>query len=69
MIGWSQDKLAKESGVSSPTVKRMENSNGIVRGHTDSVLKIQRCLENAGVEFISEDDKGVGVRFLNPTNI
>ncbi len=68
LIGWSQDKLAEESGISSPTVKRMENSEGAVRGHADSVWKVQQCLENAGVEFIPEDNKGAGVRLQNPSN-
>lgn len=66
LIGWSQDALAEKSGVSSPTVKRMENSEGAVRGHADSVWKIQQCLEEAGIEFIPEDEKGFGVRLLKP---
>jgi transcriptional regulator with XRE-family HTH domain len=66
LIGWSQDKLAKESGVSSPTVKRMENSEGAVRGHADSVWKVQQCLESAGVELIPEDEKGFGARLRKP---
>ena len=67
LIGWSQDKLAEESGVSSPTIKRMENSDSIVRGHAESVWKVQQCLESAGVEFISEGDAGVGVRLKKPS--
>lgn len=66
LIGWSQDALAEKSSVSSPTVKRMENSEGAVRGHADSVWKIQQCLEEAGIEFIPEDEKGFGVRLLKP---
>lgn len=66
LIGWSQDALAEKSGVSSPTVKRMENSDGVVRGHAESVWKIQQCLEAAGIEFIAEDEKGFGVRLRSP---
>lgn len=69
LIGWSQDKLAEESGVSSPTVKRMENSDRNVRGHAENVWKVQQCLETAGIEFIPEGDGGVGVRLRDSSNL
>ena len=49
-----QKTLAQLSGVSLPTIQRMEASNGIVRGVIDSLMKVMAGLEAAGVEFINE---------------
>jgi hypothetical protein len=67
LIGWEQSRLAASSGISLPTVKRMEGSDGPVRGNYESVAKVQRALEIAGIEFISENGGGVGVRLRNST--
>ena len=62
LVGWSQRALAEASGVSVPTIKRMEGSNGPIRGITENVWKLQAALEAAGVVFIDEDGGGPGVR-------
>jgi transcriptional regulator with XRE-family HTH domain len=49
-----QRALAEASGVSLPTIQRMEASNGTVRGVIDNLVKIMTALEAAGVEFINE---------------
>jgi transcriptional regulator with XRE-family HTH domain len=54
LVGMEQRALAAASGVSLPTVQRMEASNGTVRGVIDSLMKIMAALESAGVEFINE---------------
>lgn len=64
LVGWSQTALADNSGVALSTVRRMETSEGRVRGHSENVWKIQSALERAGVRFIDENDSGgAGVRF------
>ncbi len=45
MVKWTQQDLARASGVSLPTIKRMEARDGPIRGITDNVVKIQRALE------------------------
>lgn len=65
LLGWSQQKLSEESGVTLGTVKRMESSDGKVRGNAGNVMELQAALEKAGIEFISENDGGVGVRLKN----
>jgi hypothetical protein len=50
-----QRALAAASGVSLPTIQRMEASNGIVRGVIESLMRVMAALETAGVEFINED--------------
>lgn len=62
LLGWSQEKLSEESGVTLGTVKRMEGSDGKVRGNAANVMGLQAALEKAGVEFIPENGGGFGVR-------
>jgi transcriptional regulator with XRE-family HTH domain len=54
LVGMEQRALAEASGVSLPTIQRMEASNGTVRGVIDSLTKVMAALETAGVEFINE---------------
>ena len=61
LLDWSQKDLAKHSGVSVPTIQRMEStSEGRVRGNYESVSKVQKALENAGIDFVDEP-RGHGV--------
>lgn len=62
MVRWSQQDLARASGVSLPTIKRMEARDGPIRGITDNVWKIQRALEAIGIEFTDDDAPGVRLR-------
>jgi hypothetical protein len=61
LIGWSQSELAEHSGLSLPTVKRVEAGTG-PRVSDLARNKLQRALEAAGVEFIEENGGGAGVR-------
>lgn len=65
LIGWSQTELARQSGLSLPTVKRVEAELGI-RVSDDARLKLRHALEAAGVEFIDENGGGAGVRLKKP---
>lgn len=62
LLEWNQTDLAEKSGVALPTIKRMESSEGMVRGNAENVWKIQQTLEKAGIEFIPENGGGAGVR-------
>ncbi len=62
LLGWSQAKLAEASGLAISTIKRMEGSEGLVRGHAENVWKVQGALEDAGIIFIDENGGGPGVR-------
>lgn len=59
---WSVRDLAEASGVSSATIKRMEETDGIPMSLADNLLKIRATFEAAGVEFIPENGGGAGVR-------
>lgn len=59
LLAWSQEELAAKSGVSVPTVKRLEAQDGPLGGRADTVEKIRSALEVAGVEFTNGDQSGV----------
>lgn len=65
-----QRQLAALSGVSLPTIQRMEASNGQVRGMIDTLVKIVSAFETAGIELIGENapssGAGRGVRLRDP---
>jgi predicted transcriptional regulator len=62
LIGWSQEALAVASGVSLPTIKRLEAEGGSLGGRTSTGGKLTDALTQAGVIFIDENGEGPGVR-------
>ena len=66
LLGIDQKRLAALSGVSLPTILRMEASDGNVRGVVSSLTRIVAALDAAGVELIGNDQisqsRGRGVR-------
>ncbi|MFN4125257.1 helix-turn-helix domain-containing protein [Pannonibacter indicus] len=62
LLDWSQSDLALRSGVSEPTIKRIEASDGPLGGRSDTVGKIISALQQAGIIFVSENGEGPGVR-------
>ena len=70
LLGIDQKQLAEMSGVSQPTIQRMEASEGTVRGVVDSLTKVVEALERAGIELIGDNATsaggGRGVRLKAP---
>ncbi len=63
MLRWSAKQLSERSGVSLPTVQRMEGDRGPLRSSAENILKVQNSLEDAGIAFIDESNElGPGVR-------
>lgn len=54
LLGFDQRELAKASGLSLPTIQRMEASNGVVRGNVDSLMKLVEALSTNGIELIGD---------------
>ena len=54
LLGIDQRSLAERSGLSLPTIQRMEASDGQVRGTVDSLVKVVQALEAAGIELLGE---------------
>jgi len=64
LLGWSQQQLADKAIVSLNALARLEKGN--VDSRVSTVAAIQKALAKAGVEFLSPDVKGEGVRLRNP---
>ena len=60
LLDWTQAKLAEAAGLLLSTVVKFERSGRAVAA--GAVPTMKRALEFAGVEFISENGSGVGVR-------
>ena len=54
LLGIDQKKLAELSGLSVPTIQRMEASGDLIRGNVDSLMKLTAALDGAGIELIGE---------------
>ena len=54
LLGMDQRALADASGVSVPTIRRMEASMANVRANVDTLVKVVEALDRAGVELIGE---------------
>lgn len=69
LLGIDQRELAELSGLSLPTVQRMEASEGVVRGTVDSLMKLIGALNQAGIEILNENapsqGRGRGVRLVH----
>ena len=70
LLGIDQRQLATLSGLSVPTIQRMESSHGNVRGVVGTLTKIIEALDTAGLELIGNEHpsqgRGRGVRLKEP---
>ena len=66
LLRWSGKQLASASGVSWPTIQRMEAAFGLPSGLAKNIMAIKETLEAAGIEFIDANGGGAGVRFKEP---
>ena len=64
LLGWSQQDLADKAGVSIPTIKRLEAVEGPLGGWKQTADKIIGALISAGIAFIDDPRRGIGVRLL-----
>jgi transcriptional regulator with XRE-family HTH domain len=62
LLGWSQEDLAAKSGISIPTIKRLEARGGELGGREESRFGVVAALQMAGVEFTNGDQPGVRLR-------
>jgi transcriptional regulator with XRE-family HTH domain len=66
LLGIDQRRLAALSGLSVPTIQRMEASETMVRGNVDSLVRLIAAFDAAGIEMIDEGavshSQGRGVR-------
>ena len=66
LLGIDQRHLAEMSGLSLPTIQRMEASESNVRGVVESLTRVVEAFDRAGIELIGEGARslegGRGVR-------
>lgn len=65
LLRWEQSTLAERSGISLPSIKRLETTRGPLAAHGRTMAAIQGALEAAGILFLAEghvSDGGPGVR-------
>lgn len=71
LLGIDQRGLAALSGLSIPTIQRMESSPGSLRTVVDSLERVLGAFEANGVEFIADGAPsagfGYGVRLIQRT--
>lgn len=67
LLGWSQQQLADKAIVSLDALARLEK--GSVDSRVSTVAAVQKALTNAGIEFLSADQRGEGVRFREPKSL
>ena len=64
LLDWTQEHLADRAIISKSAVARLER--GDVDTRTSTLKAVQEALEAAGIEFLADGGKGIGVR-LNLT--
>jgi len=68
LLNLDRKTLAEMSGLSLPTIQRMESADGIVGGSVDSMMRVVNALQQAGIALIDEhavsQQGGRGVRLL-----
>ena len=72
LLGLDQRQLADLSGLSVPTIQRMEASEAMVRGNVDSLMKLIAALDTLGIELMTDNAAssggGRGVRLKRPAS-
>ena len=72
LLGIDQRRLAELSGLSVPTIQRMEASEGVIRGNVDSLMKLIGALDSLGIELMTDNavssGGGRGVRLKRPAS-
>jgi hypothetical protein len=69
LLGWSARILSEKSGVSLPTIQRMEKAPGVPASLGTNLMAVRNIMEDSGIQFISENGGGVGVRFIDPVSL
>ncbi|MFQ3456936.1 helix-turn-helix domain-containing protein [Bradyrhizobium sp. UFLA01-814] len=64
LLGWTQQELADRAIVALNAVARIERGSSDPRASTINAIEV--ALKKAGVEFITADQKGEGVRLKSP---
>jgi predicted transcriptional regulator len=64
LLRWEQTELANRSGVSKPTIARLEAKPGTISAHGPTIAALRSALEQAGIEFLNDGRPGVRLNSL-----
>ncbi len=64
MLRWSAAELSRKSGVSQPTILRIEQIDGVSTSRGDTLSRIEDALMAGGIELIGGSTEAPGVRWL-----
>lgn len=67
LLRWTAEDLAEAACVGLSTIRRAEADDGPPTITVANLKLIQMTLQGAGIEFITRNGGGVGVRFKEPT--
>jgi transcriptional regulator with XRE-family HTH domain len=62
LLRWEQRDLAEKSGVSLPSIKRLEAKPGPLAAYGTTLAAIRRAFNEAGIEFTNGGQPGVRLR-------
>jgi hypothetical protein len=62
LLRWEQRRLAEESGISLPTIGRLEMQPGVLSAYADTTSAIKAALERAGIVFLNDGSPGVQLK-------
>ncbi len=54
-----QQEVAEAAGVALGTIKRIEQSDGLIRAHLETVQKLEAAFDRLGIEFTNGGKPGV----------
>jgi transcriptional regulator with XRE-family HTH domain len=66
LVDWLQAELAKRSKVRVETIRRMESFSGPIGCLDETLEKVTKVLEAAGVEFLNGEFPGVRLKSTRP---
>ena len=64
LLRWEQKDLAERSGVSLPSIKRLEGTPGPLAAHGRTIAALQSALEAVGITFTNGGEPGVKLRAI-----
>lgn len=65
LLGWEQFELAVQAGVAISTIRRLEGMKGPIAANFETIEKIRRAFEKAGIEFLGSPHPGVMLKIVS----
>jgi hypothetical protein len=69
LMRWTALDLARASKVGVATIRRAEVIDGEIPVTLANEAALRRAFENAGIDFIEDNERGEGVRFRKPQRL